>query len=63
MQAPSKVTTVIELLAAGMPQQGEVARAEAVHAGMREFIAAGRPIVEALEALFTRLGLEDLRQV
>eukprot|EP00966_Prymnesium_polylepis_P054067 1249645-Prymnesium_polylepis.1 len=62
VQAPGKVSTVIALLAAGMPQHGEAARTEAVHAGMREFIAAGRPIVEALEALFARVGLEDLRQ-
>ena len=63
MQAPNKYTTVIGLLASGLPCHDEPTRRTAVRDGMRAFIELGQPIVHELEALFSRHGLEDTRQV
>ena len=63
VQAPNKYATVISLLAAGLPQQTDLERQEAVRGGMRTFIELGTPIITELTALFATLGLEDTRQV
>ena len=63
VQAPNKYATIVALLAAGLPRQGEHERQEAVRRGMRTFIELGTPIIADLTTLYAKLGLEDTRQV
>ncbi len=45
------------------PGLGDAEREGKVFADMREYVACGKPVAAALDAIFEELKLEDLRQV